>query len=247
MAKVKRIPMNKQTTRRGFISLLAAAPAALLLPRSAHADAATVLMIGSSMMGGGFGLYLGQDLEREFGCQIDRRAKASSGLARPDFYDWFKIGAQAREQAKPDIVVCMFGGNDGQGINMGRNADPEWYRYGEPGWVPEYRRRVNRFADAVAPGHERLFWLGMPQVKSEKLCSRVAVMNEVYEVEMALRPNARFVSTWDALTVRGKYSDHVVVDGTRKRVRSGDGVHVTPTGAHLLADHVRPAIAAALR
>ncbi|PRQ09851.1 DUF459 domain-containing protein [Enhygromyxa salina] len=236
-----------RTTRRGFLSLLAAAPAAFVLPRSARADAATVLMIGSSMMGGGFGLYLGQDLEREFGCKIDRRAKASSGLARPDFHDWFKLGAKAREEANPDVVVCMFGGNDGQGIYMGRNADPEWYRYGDPGWVPEYRRRVNAFADAVAPGRERLFWLGMPQVESEKLCSRVAVMNEVYEVEMSLRPNARFVSTWDALTVKGAYSDHVVVDGTRTRVRSGDGVHVTPSGAHLLADYVRPYISEALR
>jgi hypothetical protein len=244
---VAKVTDSTRTTRRGFISLLAAAPAALLLPRSALADGATVLMIGSSMMGGGFGLYLGQDLEREFGCTIDRRAKASSGLARPDFYDWIKLGAKAREEAKPDVVVCMFGGNDGQGIFLGRKHDPEWYRYGEPGWIPEYRRRVNMFADAVAPDRERLFWLGMPQVSSEKLCSRVAEMNEVYEVEMSLRPNARFVSTWDALTVKGGYSDHIVIDGTRTRVRSGDGVHVTPTGAHLLADYVRPYISAALR
>ncbi|PRP96535.1 hypothetical protein ENSA5_36110 [Enhygromyxa salina] len=230
-------------TRRQFLSTLAAAPAVALLPRRARAAGPKVLMMGSSMMAGGFGLYLGQDLEREFGCVIDRRGKPSSGLARPDFYDWITIGGKAREEFQPDIVVCIFGGNDAQGLYLGRNADPKWYRYGEPEWMPEYRRRINAYADAVAPRHERLFWIGMPQVRSEKLHGRVAEMNVVYESEMSLRPNARFVSTWDALTVRGKYSDHVVIDGKRVRARASDGVHVSPAGAHALADYVRPHIA----
>ena len=234
-------------TRRRFLSTLAAAPLAAAVPRSARAEGKTILMIGSSMMAGGFGLYLGQDLAREFGCTIDRRGKASSGLARPDFHDWIREGRKAREESNADLVVVIFGGNDGQGLWMGDKVSPPWIRYGEPGWIPEYRRRVNHFADAVAPDHQRLFWIGMPQVRAEKLCKRVGEMNVVYESEMAFRPNARFISTWQAMTVRGKYSDHMIVDGSRWRVRAPDGVHVSPTGAHVLADYVRPAIAEALR
>jgi hypothetical protein len=235
-------------TRRRALALLAGVPTLALLPCPARAEAPRILMIGSSTMAGGFGLYLGQDLEREHGCVIDRQGKPSTGLARPDFHDWVKAGAAARAAFRPDVVLCLFGGNDGQGLYMGRRAAEEWIRWGEPGWIPEYRRRVNAFADAVAPSlTERLVWIGMQQVRAEQLRSRVAIMNEVFETEMALRPNARYVDTWGALSDNGKYSDHMTVAGKRSRVRTGDGVHVTPSGAHVLADHVRPHVVAMLR
>jgi hypothetical protein len=231
-------------SRRRALALLAGVPALALLPRRARAEAPRILMIGSSTMAGGFGLYLGQDLEREQGCVIDRRGKASTGLARPDFHDWVEAGAAARAEFKPDVVLCLFGGNDGQGLYMGRRAAEEWIRWGEPGWIPEYRRRVNAFADAVAPTSERLVWIGMQQVREQRLRERVGIMNEVFEAEMALRPNARYVDTWTALSDDGKYSDHMTVAGKRSRVRTGDGVHVTPSGAHVLADFVRPHVIA---
>ena len=222
-----------------MLQALAATPL-VALPRRVHAEGKVVLMVGSSMMAGGFGLYLGQDLAEQTGCTIDRRAKTSSGLARPDFYDWVSEGAKMREESGCDVVVAIFGGNDGQGQWLGNAYDPPWIRYGEPEWIPEYRRRVNRFADAVAPDRQRLVWIGMPPVRLEKLNARVAAMNEVYESEMALRPNARFVRTWDVMSVKGKYSDHLKVDGVRTKVRAPDGVHVSPSGAHFLADFVRP-------
>jgi hypothetical protein len=235
MAKVIAVAIS----RRRVLGLITAGAA--LVPRPARAESARILMIGSSTMAGGFGLYLSQDLEREHGCMIDRRGKASTGLARPDFHDWIKAGAQARAAFRPDVVLCLFGGNDGQGLYMGRE---QWIRWGEPGWIPEYRRRVNAFADAVAPGTERLVWIGMQQVREERLRTRVEIMNEIFEVEMAVRPNARYVSTWTALSNDGKYSDHMTIGGQRSRVRTGDGVHVTPSGAHVLADFVRPHVVA---
>ncbi|MFO7565606.1 MAG: DUF459 domain-containing protein [Enhygromyxa sp.] len=235
-------------TRRRFLTSLAslaALPALGLAPRPARAGA-KILMIGDSMIAGGFGLFLAQDLAREHGYEVDRRGKSSTGLARPDFHDWISVGAAARAEARPAAVVCMFGGNDGQGLHMGRKHDPEWIRYGEPGWTPEYRRRINAFADAVTAEGERLFWIGMPQMRLARLHERVAHMNTLYEAEMALRPNARFVRIWDVLAVDGEYSDHVEIGGKRTRVRTGDGVHITTAGAHYLADFVRPFIAGLL-
>ena len=42
--------------------------------------------------------------------------EVSSGLVRPDFYNW--PGAMAEDLAAqdPDVVVTFFGANDGQGI-----------------------------------------------------------------------------------------------------------------------------------
>jgi hypothetical protein len=228
-------------TRRRFLASLAALPVVTLAPRRGRAGV-KILMIGDSMIAGGFGLFLAQDLEREHGYVVDRRGKSSTGLARPDFHDWISVGAAARDQAQPTAVVCMFGGNDGQGLYMGRTADPEWIRYDEPDWTPEYRRRINAFADAVTVAGERLVWIGMPQMRLDRLQQRVAHMNTIYESEMAIRPNARFVPIWDVLAVDGKYSDHVEIAGKRTRVRTDDGVHITTAGCHYLADFVRPYI-----
>jgi uncharacterized protein len=231
--------------RRRFLSSLGLAPiAAGLLVGSREARAgAKILMLGDSMIAGGFGLFLAQKLEREHGFVVDRRGKSSTGLARPDFHDWIDVGRAARNEAEPAAVVCMFGGNDGQGLYMGRD---KWIRYGEPEWTPEYRRRINRFADAVTAKGERLIWIGMPQMRLDRLHERVAHMNTLYAAEMAIRPNARFVPIWEVLAVDGKYSDHVEIDGKRTRVRTGDGVHITTAGAHYLADFVRPHVAAVL-
>lgn len=231
-----------QTRRRFLFQWASLAAAPLLVSRRAHAGA-KILMIGDSMIAGGFGLFLAEDLQREHGHQVDRRGKSSTGLARPDFYDWITVGAVARAESKPTAVICMFGGNDGQGLYMGRKANPEWIRYGEPEWTPEYRRRINAFADAVTADGELLFWIGMPQMRLDRLRERVGHMNTIYEAEMAIRPNARFVPIWDVLAMNGEYSDHVMIDGKRTRVRTGDGVHLTPAGAHYLADYVRPHIA----
>lgn len=208
----------------------------------AHAAPKKILMIGDSMIAGGFGLFLARDLESE-GLVVDRRGKSSTGLARPDFHDWIAEGAKAHAESKPDAVVCMFGGNDGQGLYMGRNADPEWIRYEEPAWTPEYRRRVNAFADAVTPKGEHLFWIGMPQMKLDKLHQRVKHMNKIYRAEMAIRPNARFVDIWRVLADEsGKYADKIEIAGKKTRVRTGDGVHLSTEGCHHLADFVRPEI-----
>lgn len=231
-------------SRRRFLTSLAALPVASLAfaPRAARASA-KILMVGDSMIAGGFGLFLAQDLEREHGFEVDRRGKSSTGLARPDFHDWIRVGGAARAEAEPNAVVCMFGGNDGQGLYMGKD---QWIRYGEPEWTPEYRRRVNAFADAVTANGERLIWIGMPQMRLDRLHDRVGHMNTIYAAEMAIRPNARFVPIWDVLAVDGKYSDHLEIDGKRTRVRTGDGVHITTAGAHYLAEFVRPFVAGIL-
>lgn len=231
-------------TRRHWLTSVAGLGALALtgLPKPAHGAAKKILIVGDSMIAGGFGLFLARDLEAE-GFEVDRRGKSSTGLARPDFHDWIAEGAKAYAEFRPDAVVCMFGGNDGQGLYMGRKADPEWIRYEEPGWTPEYRRRVNAFADAVTPKGEHLFWIGMPQMRLEKLHQRVKHINKIYRAEMAIRPKALFVDIWRVLAdEQGKYADKIEIAGKKVRVRTGDGVHITTEGCHHLADHVRPEI-----
>jgi hypothetical protein len=220
-------------------------------PSPPAADAVTtearprLLLIGDSMIAGGFGLFLARALEADHGVEVIRQGKTSTGLARPDFYDWIDVGARLREKEQPTAVAVMFGGNDGQGLHMGRDADPEWIRWQDPGWTPEYRRRVDALADAVAPvgSGVGLFWIGMPVMGLERLHERVRHMNVIYRAQMAIRAHSEFIDIWDALAEDyGRFARTMIIDGKRRFIRSRDGVHLSTTGAHYLVRNVAPRI-----
>ena len=244
------------------------AGAATLLPGQARADrygpegGTRVLVIGDSMIAGGFGLYLARALGEDRGYDVTRRGKSSSGLSRPDFFDWPAEAKRLVGETPYDATVVMFGGNDVQGLYMGKG---EWITWDDEGWSEEYARRVNALADIVAPDGQQLFWIGMPVMRPSKFHARVQRVNTIYRAEMAIRPNALFIDIWSVLADEdGQYSDHIyvtppgeVAEGEeppkRKKVlvRAGDGIHLTVAGAHYLTDHIEQVVhaegAAALR
>ncbi len=238
-------------TRRQWICSVASALAGGALaggsllgaPGVAWAGERRVLIIGDSMVAGGFGIFLAQALGAREGVTVERRGRVSTGLARPDFYDWIEHGAEARAAFKPDAVVCMLGGNDGQGLYMGKDSDPLWHRYGEPGWDPEYRRRVNAFADVLAPAGEQIYWVGMPQMGLSKLNERVRHMNKIFRGEMAVRRRALFIDIWRVLADEdGGYCERLDLGEGRVRVRTADGIHIARAGANRLVEWVAPQI-----
>jgi len=240
------------TRRRLLLSALGAA-GAVALPRTGLAkakappedpNAQKILVLGDSMIAGGVGLFLENGLRREHGYNVRRKGKSSTGLARPDFFSWPKEAAAQVEAFQPDAVVAMFGGNDVQGLYMGKG---EWITWPEPEWPAEYARRVNAFADIVAPAGQPLFWIGMPVMRPEKFHLRVQRVNTIYRAEMAVRPGGRFIDIWRLLAdANGEYSDRLDVDGLpggkTERVRAGDGIHLSVAGAHRVAAHVRAII-----
>jgi uncharacterized protein len=247
------------------------AGAAMLWPGQARADrygpegGTRVLVLGDSMIAGGFGLYLARALGEDRGYDVTRRGKSSTGLARPDFFDWIAEAKRLVGDTPYDATVVMFGGNDVQGLHMGKTAgaDP-WVRWEDEGWSEEYARRVNALADIVAPAGQQLFWIGMPVMRPSKFHARVQRVNTIYRAEMAIRPNALFVDIWTVLANEdGEYADriHLTRDddseadadpqaAKRKRkkvlVRAGDGIHLTVAGAHHLTAHVEQVVHAEL-
>jgi uncharacterized protein len=234
-----------RVTRRAFFAG-AAALAAYGGSRRAHADPAStkILLAGDSMIAGGFGLFLEKDLAKHHGYDVRRRGKSSSGLARPDFFDWLEEAQELVQGDPPDASIVMFGGNDVQGLYMGKG---EWIRWPDEGWTEEYARRISRLCDILAPDGQRIFWVGMPVMRPTKFHERVKRVNTIFSAQMVIRPGARFIDTWPLLADEaGNYADRIVLDpeaedGKRKkvRVRAGDGIHLSPAGAHHLADHVR--------
>lgn len=229
-------PASARLTRRAF----AAGTASLALLGSARtvraADGPRVLVIGDSMIAGAFGLFLERALETDYALPVRRKGKSSSGLARPDFHDWHEAATEIVAAWKPDACVVMFGGNDVQGLYLGNG---NWIRWNEDGWDEEYGRRIDAFADIIAPNGEHIFWVGMPVMRPAKFHARVQRVNVIYRARMAVRKGARFVDAWDVLAdENGEYADKIAIGEKKVRVRAGDGIHLSPAGANVLRDHV---------
>ena len=252
-------------TRRQFMAAVASAVGVAAIGTPAHAapgddpgdDPATplprVLLAGDSMIAGGLGIYLERDLRKEHGYPVLRRGKTSSGLARPDFFDWMDEAQRLVDDFEPEATVVMFGGNDVQGLYMGHG---EWIRFpDELPWREEYARRVAAFCDIIAPTQQPIFWIGMPVMRPPKFHEKIKRVNTIYRAEMAIRSNAQLIDIWDMLSDgNGGYAHRIAVgpppeDGSKPktvRVRAGDGIHLSPAGARIVADHVEAIVHGAL-
>ena len=162
----------------------------------------------------------------------------STGLARPDFFNW---PAQLQAQTKafdPGAAVVMFGANDLQGL---RTSSGKVYWFGQPGWTTEYRRRV-REAIAILQdgGTRRIYWVGQPIMPSAKLSSQIKVINGIFRTEAAKLPGVEYVDAWSLFTdSSGNYAQYLPdASGTMQQVREQDGEHFTYAGGMRLATAV---------
>lgn len=138
----------------------------LLLPLPAPAQNAPreALLLGSSSVNGAVGRTLESEL-RAWNVRLVRRARSSSGFARPDFHDW---EAEVRELGSLDryaAILLYTGGNDTQHLRLRRDERPsraqQWIAWSEEErWRSVYRSRVRNFVDTLcARGARRVIVL----------------------------------------------------------------------------------------
>jgi hypothetical protein len=166
----------------------------------------------------------------------ERDTEYSSGLTRPDFYDWPAHMRARLAATSTDIVVFMVGANDAQPIQIGGGWEP----YGTPAWFAEYRLRADDMAAALSGGARTVYWVGQPIARSESYRARMVALNEVHRAAAGAFDNVTFVSSWELfLDGSGGYSEYLPdTDGQLVRVRRNDGIHLTPTGGEWLSDEL---------
>jgi hypothetical protein len=168
--------------------------------------------------------------------------KVSSGLARPDFYDWPAHLRQVIPAADPQIVVVTFGGNDAQDILI----DGKSRGTTTPEWKAEYGKRVGEVMDYLTEDGRTLIWVGIPNADDPNFTSRLEPLRAVTMEQAAARPGkVVYIDTWARFTGRdGGYAEYVVDprDGQVKPVRQGDGFHLNVTGAEILSLDIAQAV-----
>lgn len=213
---------------------------------------AKVLVVGDSDAGA-FGPYLASLLDETGVAVTTVDYKVSSGLARPDFFDW---PAHLREQVPivdPDIVVVTFGGNDSQGL---ADVDGTFSsRWNDPvtakdEWQPEYIRRAGEVMDLLAADGRTVVWVGIPNTSDDDRTARLAVQDEAVRAALATRPAIRFVDTWARFSSpNGGWAEYAIDprDGQGKDVRADDDFHLNEAGAEILALDIAEVVTADLR
>ena len=211
---------------------------------------AEVYIVGDSDAGT-FGPYLETLLDGTNIVDTELNYKVSSGLARPDFFDWQAELAAKVPEVDPDIVVATFGGNDSQGLAVADGSfivsDPV---NDEADWTEEYRARVGQAMDLMGANGATVIWVGIPNDDNPDVTAKLKIQDQAVRAEAAERANVVFIDTWNRFSGRdGNWAEFVIDprDGVGKDVRSDDGFHLNTNGAEILALDIAQAIRDQLR
>lgn len=159
--------------------------------------------------------------------------RTSSGLSRPDFFDWPAHLRAEMGRTSPNVVVVMFGANDPQGLVRpdGRVVSP----FSEE-WRAEYARRVDEALDILSAPGRVVVWVGQPVMGPEGFNSQVRAVNAIYLERTSAREDAVYVDAY-ALTAdgAGRFREGFALQGGYISLRADDGIHFTTSGGQYLA------------
>ena len=206
--------------------------------RPTERDRLRVVVVGDSLSQG-----LGPALTELFDPSVARvlsLGRISTGLARPDYFNWQAAMRRIVEELRPDLVFVLLGTNDDQPIVVGdgtvdlRTTD----------WTHAYRERAAAFLDEATSEGTRVVWVGIPVVAERERWEFYRRLNDVYTRTATADPLATYVDAWRLLEGReGGYTAYLRNErGVLQQMRAGDGFHFTPNGYLYLA---REAIRAA--
>ncbi len=198
-----------------------------------------VLAIGSSTMASLLGPALERMLRKD-GLDVTSVGVPSSGLARPDFWDWADAAQKLVTEHAPDVVVVELGTNDFQGI---WEVD-RWVRRGQPEWESIYSARIERLLTVLAgPRRERLIlWVGPYAFAADNAIEQGPLVDLLLRERIAAwvagAGRATYIDAWAATSdKRGWPLAKRALPGISSRpveIRTADGIHLTAAAVRSL-------------
>jgi hypothetical protein len=171
----------------------------------------------------------------------------SSGLTRPDYFDWPAALADDMAATDAEVAIVMFGANDGQGLIAADGTVHQ--RVSEPGWQREYASRVGAVMDQLQAPDRLVLWVSQPPMRDGDFDARIRIINGIYRDAASTRPWVDLVETAPLFgDGQGHYADRLPGPaGELRDLRQDDGIHLSREGADLLAADLVARIADELR
>lgn len=180
------------------------------------------------------------------GFELGRFAKNSTGLTRPDKFNWADEVRRIDESFRPRLFVMSLGLNDLQSVVAHGKVTLE----SSPEYPAKYKERVTAVLRSATASGAALLWIGLPAMRDAALDRNAREKNAFFaEVikELAV-PTAEFVEPWKLnRSGEDKFASFGPDQGGRMiQIRASDGQHFTPAGEMLVAAYLWPKIVAML-
>jgi hypothetical protein len=200
--------------------------------RFSAADPLRVLIVGDSL-GLDMGAALQYDLAATGVVNASLDARESTGLTRPDYFNWPTELQSDLKQVEPQVVVVMMGANDAQDF-----LGPPDVPYTSPEWNTLYAQRASQFMQLAGSTGATVIWIGMPPMQNPGLSAQMSDIDTLDQRAAAREtPPVHFLSTWTLLgTSQGAYTAFITNSaGQVVNIRTPDGTHLTPGGSQVAA------------
>lgn len=161
-------------------------------------------------------------------------SRHSTGLARPDLFNWPAELLDIAAEHDPELVVIFIGGNDWQPMQA---PEGELLRRGTDGWLLEWMWRLEVALDALAASHRHTVLVSLPPARPEPFRTGYSQINELSRTVSLSRSDVTLVDIWELFGGNDPYRDRVAPPsgGDQVRVRQQDGIHLNRTGAKWVA------------
>jgi hypothetical protein len=106
-------------------------------------------------------------------------------------------------------------------------------------WADIYSKRIDETIAALKSKGVPVFWVGLPSIKGTKSTADAVYLNDLYRARVE-KAGAVYIDVWDGFVDEGgKFTTYGPdYEGQMRRLRSGDGVFFTKSGARKLAHYV---------
>jgi hypothetical protein len=201
------------------------------------------LLIGDSFMDtySPVGDLLKKTLSTYASTQVMRFGKVSSGLARPDFFNWLKKAQELAQAYQPKVVVIMLGANDDQNLKViDATGQKRYFTFGSLAWEEEYGQRVSNLIKIFQDQGSLVFWVGMPITRDLNRFARYTKINIACQKQANLLPGAYYISTWRLLSnSKGEYLGFLPDSkGRYQPTHASDGIHLSFFAGGLLVKKI---------
>jgi hypothetical protein len=205
-----------------------------------------IAFVGDSISDGyweGITVAVGRDACLRSELEIGRFAKNSTGLTRPDRFDWASELRRIGESFRPKLFVISLGLNDRQSVvEHGQITMDDSPLYDE-----KYKERITAVLKNAAAAKAALLWVGLPAMRVPASDKDAREKNRLFEEAIAAfgASDIQYVEPWklngaaSADTFASYGPDQ---NGRMVQIRTSDGEHFTVAGEVLTAAHLLPRI-----